>query len=671
MIRSKVQCREEGERCTKFFVQLEKSNAKSKTIEALRDSNGKLITDQAEILEEQVRFYKALYSSEPQDPIAQETLLDPVEKCLNQQERESCEGDITFEEAETAIKGFKTDKSPGSDGLTSEFYKCFWNVVGHDFIAIANHAFTIGELSITQRRGIICLIFKKGDKLSLKNWRPISLLNVDYKIITKVLANRLKQVLPSIIHKDQTCGIPGRSIAETTSFVRDLIEYVNRKNLPCALICLDQMKAFDRVDWNFMFKTLKKFGFGDSFIKWVQICYTNISSAVKNNGWISYFFDLERGTRQGCPLSAILYVIIAEVLAVSVRKEVQIRGIKLPDGSEHKIAQYADDTTVAVSDTDSIEALFSLLKVYESASGAKINLDKTEGLWLGSFKYRTDQPMGLNWTSGSVKILGFHFGNGNLMDKNWKPVITKFKAVLNLWMSRDLSLQGRTVVLNYLASSGIWYYSNILSMPKWVFTELNRTMINFLWKNKKHHVRQDILRQSLEEGGLNLVDIKLKIKAQRAMWISKIWQNSFDKWAILADYFIGQYKNTNLGKDILVCKIHWYRNIQHTCQIYREFVDAWNCLQVIPDPGKMNTLSVLDQNLFLNPNITFGDQNSIFFYVEYINSGLQHIYDIVVDQKLKSFEDLLPTLGLKNTKRNRNKYEKLCQTIPKEWMGLI
>jgi hypothetical protein len=309
--------------------------------------------------------------------------------------------------------------------------------------------------------------------------------------------------------------------------------------------------------------------------------------------------------------------------------------------------------------------------VSESDSGAKINLDKTEGLWLGSFKHRTDQPMGIHWTSGSVKVLGFYFGNGDLMEQNWKPVINKFKSILNLWMYRNLSMQGRTVVLNSLASSGIWYYSNILPMPKWVFTELNRTMLNFFWKNKKHHVRQDILRQKLEEGGLNLVDIKQKIKAERGMLISKIWQNPQAKWAILADYFIGQYKNINLGKDILLCKILWHRNIKRSCQIYREFMDAWNCLKVIPDPCTMNTLSVMGQNLFLNPNITFGNRNSIFFYVEYINSGLQHIHDIVAYQKLKPFKDLLPILGLKNTKRNRNKYEKLCQAIPKEWMALI
>jgi hypothetical protein len=187
-------------------------------------------------------------------------------------------------------------------------------------------------------------------------------------------------------------------------------------------------------------------------------------------------------------------------------------------------------------------------------------------------------------------------------------------------------------------SSGIWYFSNIFPMPKWVLTDLNSTMLNLFWKHKNHHARHDILRKNLKEGGLHFVDIKLNIKAQSGMWISA-------KWTILVDYCIGQYKNINLGIDIFLCKIFWHRNIKHNCQIYREVVDAWNCLKVIPDPCTMNTLSVIGQNLFLNHNITFGNHNSIFFYVEYINSGLLHIHDIVVDQKLKSFEDLLPTLA--------------------------
>ena len=151
--------------------------------------------------------------------MSQQILLQNSDTTLSPDEHKLCEGLLTYGETETAIKYMKTGKSPGFDGLTQEFYKKFWPVVGHDFIDMANYAVQHDILSITQRQGIITLAFKKGDKLDLKNWRPISLLNVDYKIITKSLTNRLKQVLPSIINQDQTCGVIGRSISQTTSFM--------------------------------------------------------------------------------------------------------------------------------------------------------------------------------------------------------------------------------------------------------------------------------------------------------------------------------------------------------------------------------------------------------------------------------------------------------------------
>ena len=162
--------------------------------------------------------------------------------------------------------------------MSAEFYKPFWDILGPDFIAVSNAAFDKGILMVSQRRGMIVLMFKKRDKLNLKIWRPISLFNTDYNIITKYLANRLRQVLHTIINSDQTCSVPGRSIEQTISFIRDLIEYVNQKNLPGAIICIDQMKAFDRVDWSFILKTLQKFGFGPNFIQWVKLCYTDIFS---------------------------------------------------------------------------------------------------------------------------------------------------------------------------------------------------------------------------------------------------------------------------------------------------------------------------------------------------------------------------------------------------------
>lgn len=672
MIRSKIQYREEGEKCTRYFVQLEKQRAKGKIIDSLRLNDGTITTDQKLILDEEVKFYKELYKEELTDQTAQNILLDNIDNTLTDTDRDSCEGHITLDEAETAVQAFKCDKSPGSDGLTAEFYRCFWKTIGQDFVEIANFAFDNGRLSTTQRRGIISLIFKKGDKLDLKNWRPISLLNIDYKIITKILTNRIKKVLPSIIHPDQTSSVPGRSIAQTTAFIRDLIDYVNRNNLPGAIICLDQMKAFDRVDWKFMFKTLRRFGFGPQFINWVQLCYTDITSSVKNNGFLSTFFELERGTRQGCPLSALLYVLVAEVLAINIRKETKIKGIILPDGTEHKLAQFADDNTVTLSDVQSIESLFSLIRVYESASGARVNQEKTEGLWVGSFKGKTEKPLGLKWSSGYVKALGFYFGNVDTMELNWRPKINNFNKILNCWMYRDLTMQGRVVVLNNLASAGLWYHSNTIHMPEWAYNEINRSMVDFFWKRKKHHVRREVLHRDRTEGGQNLVDIKNKIKAQRVTWISKINEQCDQKWAIMANYFIGKYRGVHFGKDILESKIFIHKqNVIDMPQIYKEFLKAWQDLIVVQDMRDINTWTYLRQNLFLNNNIVHGQRRECFLYNEYIESGIKKIYDVWEGTRFKTWEEVITILRLPNTNVNRNQYNKLINAIPNIWIEAL
>ena len=146
-----------------------------------------------------------------------------------------------------------------------EFYRRFWGLIGSDLLEILNFSFREGSLSDTQRRGVLRLLYKKDDPLLLKNWRPISLLNTDYKILTKVLSNRLRKVLPLILNEDQTCAVPGRSIFENLFLLRDTIDYIKLKNIPAALISLDQEKAFDRVNHAFLQRVLDRFNFGPDF----------------------------------------------------------------------------------------------------------------------------------------------------------------------------------------------------------------------------------------------------------------------------------------------------------------------------------------------------------------------------------------------------------------------
>ncbi len=181
-----------------------------------------------------------------------------------------------------------------------------------------------------------------------KNWRPISLLCTDYKILSKVLTNRIKPVLSSMVSECQSCGVPGRFSGLNVRTLQDIVNICNNNNIGGALISLDQEKAFDRVDWPFMLRVLERMNFGPSFRAWVKLLYTNIFSRVLVNGYTSSAFSITRGVRQGCPLSPLLYILVAETLACAIKKDANIDGYILSSGEVIKIFQYADDTSLSI-----------------------------------------------------------------------------------------------------------------------------------------------------------------------------------------------------------------------------------------------------------------------------------------------------------------------------------
>lgn len=168
--------------------------------------------------------------------------------------------------------------------------------------------------------GVITLVFKKGNKLDLENYRPISLLNTDYKILTKILANRMKRVIGGIIQPTQSYSIPRRDIADTIGTIRDVIEYMNSG----IVLGIDWNKAFDKVEHKFLFKVLEKFGFGERMVGWVRRLYGSARSCVKVNGILTDTFDVGRSVQQGCPLSALLYALSIEPLASLIKRDKRI-----------------------------------------------------------------------------------------------------------------------------------------------------------------------------------------------------------------------------------------------------------------------------------------------------------------------------------------------------------
>ena len=226
-----------------------------------------------------------------------------------------CKGLFTEDEVFAALKGLQTGKSPGSDGLPIEFYSAFWDLMCYLLLSVLNDCFRVGSLCASQRQALLRLIYKKDDKRLAKNWRPITLLNCDYKLASKVITDRLKQVMPLIVHSDQTCSVVDGSIFSNLHLIRDTLDMISKTDETEILLMLDQMKAFDRVDHEFLMRVLAKFGFGPSFCRWVSILYSNVFLRIICNGKLSTPLFLERGVRQGCPLFPLLYVLTSEVLA--------------------------------------------------------------------------------------------------------------------------------------------------------------------------------------------------------------------------------------------------------------------------------------------------------------------------------------------------------------------
>ena len=226
---------------------------------------------------------------------AQETLLNIIHRRLPEEVNAGLEGPLTLDECYQAMAGMERKKSPGSDGLPVEFYLLFWEIIGEDLADVLNHSYEVSTLPSSMRQAMITLAHKKGDKDRLGNWRLISLLNVDYKIGSKSLANRLQPGLEYVFHSDQTCNVPGRSITDNLLLIRDSFEYIYQKQFPIAMISLDQEKAFDRLDWSFLDKVMEKMNFGNSFPNWLKLLYRDANCRILNNGYATRQIWLWRG----------------------------------------------------------------------------------------------------------------------------------------------------------------------------------------------------------------------------------------------------------------------------------------------------------------------------------------------------------------------------------------
>ena len=385
--RSRAQWLEEGEKPTPFFFKLERERAERNSLSSILNSDGIEVFSRDEIERAHVLFYANLFSPEPIDDSCKQQLLRGFSSSLSEADCTLCDGEFTLTKLAESLVGLSLNKSPGPDGFTVEFFSKIWHLLGPYFLQVARECLRDGVLPQSMKGSATRLIYKKrGDRRDLKNWRPISLVNVDYKILSKVLTTRLSRVLSSVVHPDQTCSVPGRSISSNVVMLRDILDYIERTDEAAILVSLDQEKAFDCVDRSFLSDLLCHLGFGPIFRKWVYILYEGAFMQIILNGWLTEGIPLRRGVRQGDPLSPLLYVLCVEALACQIRNCPEIRGFLLPGarGRQAKVRIYADDTTTILKDVFSLRRLFDLISIYERGSGAKLNRSKTEAMWLGS-----------------------------------------------------------------------------------------------------------------------------------------------------------------------------------------------------------------------------------------------------------------------------------------------
>ena len=653
MLRSQTRWYEKGEKSNNYFLRLESRNKIKKNINKLQKTDGTMTTEPNEIIKLQADFYRELYTSKlgaNQHDIKQ-YLADLNMPKLNEEEQNACEGLISEDECHKVLKTFQNNKSPGNDGIPVEFYKKFWSIFGTLLVNSFNKSLQEGELSTSQKQAVISVIDKNKDRTLLKNWRPISLLNVDYKIASKTIAKRITKFLPKLINENQVGYVQNRNITENIRTVIDIMEYLEKEDRPGLIINIDFEKAFDSVEWPFIKLVLKKFNFGSSLMQWVETFYKNISSCVINNGVTSPYFNLERGVRQGDPLSPYLFILCAEILACKIRQNQNIHGIEI---GNHKLSllQYADDTSGILLDLSSAKHFLKTVETFGLYSGLKLNKEKTEGMWIGNNKNSQATPLGITWAKSYMKILGVYvsYDQEIIYQKNFADKIAKAKGTVNLWKGRNLTLLGKTQIVKSFVMSKFLYAASVLEMNHKAVKEIDKLIFEFVWNSKKAKINRALLKKEISKGGLNIPDFESMVKTSRLKWINRIKMGTESPWRYILEEYLSHkaiHLNTLLHADYDINKLGLDKNkISH---FYIELLTLWSQVGKTQPMDKRNFI-------WYNKNILIN--NISVYYKDFLDAGMWFVKDLFDDNG-----EPVPFVTWVNRGISKNKWIK--------WMGLV
>ena len=380
--------------------------------------------------------------------------------------------------------------------------------------------------------GLISLIYKAGPREDLSNWRPITLLNTSYKILAKALQLRIKPHLADLIDPDQTAFVPMRSILDNVFVTHETISLAKRSWQPLLFLKVDFSKAFDKVNWDFLFRCMSRFGFNDRYINLVKLLFVGASAAVNLNGSRTESFPILRGLRQGCPLAPSLFIMVAEVLNILIKdaeREGRIKGIQLPNSQQTQIiSQFADDTsmTIDASNPDSIRDLIYILDTFWKVTGLEINWLKSHAYWLSPMpKPPWLENIGWRWAQEKdlLKLLGTPFGIDPSSDCIDQFLISRVTKKLSYRTAQKLSLVGRALIVKQVLFSTLWIFVSVWQGTVKALAKVKSLLRNFLWSGKEFSARARVNWRDCcvkrKAGGLSLIDPHAAMTGLLGKWV--------------------------------------------------------------------------------------------------------------------------------------------------------
>lgn len=511
------------------------------SISALLDGNNVLLNTKDEIIQRVQSYYRGLYSPSITCAATRDTFLNFCSVILSPAQAKSLDKPFTAEEIQCAIMQISLNKAPGLDGLPIEFYRGYSRSLGDELVEMFNNVWLGGTLPESMQSAVITLLPKKGNLHDIKNWRPVSLLNTDYRILSKTLSNRLSCVMPSIIKSYQSCGVPGRSSDHLKLLLKLMEKFILEKGIKAAFVAYDFEKAFDRMDHKWLLRVLSKFGFGKRIINLISAIYQDACFQVQVNGILTDKIPLRRGVKQGCALSMMLFVLSLEPLLLCIHNSYAIEAVPIPMGPSNHIKSmaFADDHTVICNSLTSIVESRNIIYSFGLASGSKVNNNKTEILLFGNWHRDDIRQLG-DLVKPAIKILGVWLGPKS--DQiTWQ---TNYQIVCNSLAPAPktvFSLYDKKFYVEAFVFSKIWHtvicefppqrYANL------IMAAIERYMLKFYTKNCKY---VDSLYLLPSNGGFGLCNFELKSACLQLAFLCKAFTaQELPVWSYLANYYLG------------------------------------------------------------------------------------------------------------------------------------